>query len=141
MKRYADHNRRKQLAEALVLPKIEYALPVFSNANKMEINRLQKVLKSAASFVIYRFCHTTDIINLKWLPIAERINYYQPKLAHKAIYEKAFPNCLKLTFKNRNERLHKIKMTNLNRRQAKTIHFIVRSVAYLMNYLKTLGRK
>ena len=38
------------------------------------MNRLQKVLKSAASFVTYRFCHTTDAINLKWLPIAERIN-------------------------------------------------------------------
>ena len=45
----------------------------------------------------------------KWLPIAERINYYQLKLAHKAIYEKPFPNYLKLTFKNRNERLRKIK--------------------------------
>ena len=54
----------------------------------MEINRLQKVLKSAASFVTYRFCHATDVINLKWLSIAERINYYQPKPAHKAIYEK-----------------------------------------------------
>ena len=75
----------------------------------MEINRLQNVFKSAASFVTYRFCHTADVINLKWLPIAERINYYQLKLAHKAIYEKTFPKYLKLTFKNSNERLCKIK--------------------------------
>ena len=75
----------------------------------MEINRFQKVFKSAASFVTHRFCHTTDVINLKWLPIVERINYYQLILAHKAIYEKTFSNYLKLTFKNRNERLHKIK--------------------------------
>ena len=54
----------------------------------MVINRLQKAFKSAASFDTYRFCHTTDVINLKWLPIAERINYYQLKLVHKAIYEK-----------------------------------------------------
>ena len=131
----------KNLLSATSLAKIDYALPVLSNANNMERFCLQRVLKSAASFVTCRFCHTTDIVNLKWLPIAERINYYQPKLAHKAIYEKTFPNCLKLTFKNRNERLHKIKMTNLNRRQAKTIHFTVRSVAYLTNYLKMLGRK
>ena len=75
----------------------------------MEINQLQKVLKLAASFITYRFCHTTDATNLKWLPIAKWINYYQLKLAHKAIYEKTFPNYLKLTFKNRNERLRKIK--------------------------------
>ena len=54
----------------------------------MEINRFQKVLKSVASIVTYRFCHATDAINLKWLPIAERINYYQLKLARKTIYEK-----------------------------------------------------
>ena len=75
----------------------------------MEINRLQKFLKSTASLFTYRICHTNDVINLKWLPIAERINYYQLRLAHKAIYEKTFPNYLKLTFKNRNERLRKIK--------------------------------
>ena len=34
---------------------------------------------------------------------------YQLKLALKAIYEKTFPNYLKLTFKNRNESLRKIK--------------------------------
>ena len=44
LKRYANHNRRKQLAEALILFKIDYALPVLSNARKMEIHRLQKVL-------------------------------------------------------------------------------------------------
>ena len=30
-------------------------------------------------------------------------------MANKAIYEKTFPNYLKLTFKNRNKRLRKIK--------------------------------
>ena len=75
----------------------------------MEINHLQKVLKLAASFVTNRSCHTTDAINLRWLPIVEQINYYQLKLAHKAIYEKTCANYLKLTFKNRNERLCKIK--------------------------------
>ena len=61
----------QQLAEALILSKIDYALLVLSNANKMEINQLQKVLKLAASFITYRFCHTTDATNLKWLPIAK----------------------------------------------------------------------
>ena len=72
----------------------------------MEINHFEKVLKSPASYVAYRFCHTTDVINLKRLLIAERINNYQLKLA---ICEKTFPIYLELTFKNRNERLRKIK--------------------------------
>ena len=41
--------------------------------------------------------------------ICYRINYYQLKLEHKAIYEKTFPNYLTLTLKNRNERLRKIR--------------------------------
>ena len=94
----------QQLAEARILSKT-----VLSNANKMEINGFQKVLKSAASFVTYSFCHTNDVINLKWQPITERINYYHIKLALKATYEKTFPNYLKLTLKNRNERFRKIK--------------------------------
>ena len=101
LKRYANHNRRKQLVEALNLSKIDYAVTILSNTNKMEINRFHKALKSTALFVTSRFCHTTDVINLKWLPNAERINYYQLKLARKTIYEKTFPNYLKLTFKNR----------------------------------------
>ena len=95
----------------------------------MEINRLQKVLKSAALFVTYRFCHTT-VISLKWLLIAEQINYYQLKLAHKAIYEKPFPNYLKLTFKNRNERLRKIKNDEFKPSTSKdnTFHSLVCSI-------------
>ena len=63
LKRYTNHNRRKQLAETLILSKTDYVLPVLSNANKMVINRSQKAFKSAASFDTYRFCHTTDVIN------------------------------------------------------------------------------
>ena len=94
----------------------------------MEINCLQKVLKSAPSFVTYRYCHTTDVINLNWLLIAKRINYYQLKLAHKAIYEKTFPNYLKLTFKNRNEGLRKIKSDGLKLLTCNTFHGSVSSI-------------
>ena len=69
-------------------PLFHYVLHVLSNANKMEVNRFQKVLKLVASIVTYRFYRATDAINLKWLPIAERINYYQPKVVRKTIYEK-----------------------------------------------------
>ena len=143
LKRYADHNRRKQLVESLILSKIYYALPVLSNANKIEINRFQKVLKSAVlkSFVTYRFCEKTDVITLKWLIIAEQINYYQLKLANMAIYEKTFPNYLKLTFKNRNERLCEIKNYHFKLFICKTIHFMVQPVAYVTNYIKILDQK
>ena len=108
LKRYANYNRRKQLAETLVLSKLDYALPLLSNANQIEINRLQKVLRSAASFVTYRYSRTSDVINLRWIPMKEQIDYYQLKLAHKAIYDETFPEYLKLTFKSRDVRLRNV---------------------------------
>ena len=108
LKRYANYNRGKQLAETLVLFKLDYALPLLSNANRIEINRLQKVLRSAASFVTYRYSRTSDVINLRWIPMKERIDYYQLKLAHKAIYDETFPEYLKLTFKSRDVRLRNV---------------------------------
>ena len=44
---------------------VDYVLPVLSDANKMEVNRLHKIFKLAALFVTCRFCYTTNVINLK----------------------------------------------------------------------------
>ena len=86
---------------------------------------------SYMSYIINIF-DTNDVINLKRLPIAKRINYHQLKLAHKAIYEKTFPNYLKLAFKNRNKRLRKIKNDEFKRLTCKdnTFHGSSCSVFY-----------
>ena len=73
--------------------------------------------------------------------LPERINYYQLKLAYKAIYEKTFPNYLRLTFKNRNERLCRIKNDEFKLLTCKDNYFNGSSVTYLTNYLKILDRK
>ena len=56
--------------------------------------------------------------------------YYQLKLAHKAIYEKTFLNYLKLTFKNRNEKLREIKNDEFKTLRCKdnTFHGSVSSI-------------
>ena len=45
LKRYANYNRGKQLAETLALFKLDYALSLLSNANQIKTTRLQKVFR------------------------------------------------------------------------------------------------
>ena len=135
LKIYANYNRRKQLAESLILSKLDYAISLFSNANQIEVNRLQKVMRSAASFVTHKYCRTSDIINLHWIPMKERIDYYQLKLAHKAIYDETFPEYLKLTFKSRDSRLQNAQECTLpSNRDTKTFKG---SISRIFNDLPT----
>ena len=83
----------------------------FFNAPKCRLRRFQKLLNSIASFVVGRYSTSTDVINLKWLPIDERIDFNIIKLAHKAIHQENFPVYLKLGF-NTNIRSNRIDNQN-----------------------------
>ena len=54
---------------------------------------LQKVQNSSAGFALDNI---NDIINIKWLPIEERIEYSLAVMRYKTIYDENVPNHLKL---------------------------------------------
>ena len=54
---------------------------------------LQKVQNSSAGFALDNIY---DIINIKWLPIEERIEYSLAVMGYKTIYDENVPNHLKL---------------------------------------------
>lgn len=95
LKHSAPQYLRKQLAETLLLSRLDYCNVVFSNAPDYKLNRINKVLRCAAAFVTAHYCTTADILNLKWLPSKERINLNMLKLAHKSLHETEFPTYLK----------------------------------------------
>lgn len=111
LKHSAPQYLRKQLAETLVLSRLDYCNVIYSNVPEYKLNRINKVLKCAASFVTLQYCTTRDIFNLKWLPARERINLNQLKLAHKSLYEMGFPAYLKGLELNMKKR----KLRNSNR--------------------------
>ena len=111
LKRFTPFNVRRNLAVSLLLSKLDYCNVLFFNAPKCRLRRLQKLLNSIASFVVGRYSTSTDVINLKWLPIDERIDFNIIKLAHKAIHQENFPFYLKLGF-NTNIRSNRIDNQN-----------------------------
>ena len=61
--------------------------------------QLQKVQNAAAGFVLNKYANVNDVINTKWLPIEERIEYSLAVMGFKAMYDENVPNHLKLTQK------------------------------------------
>ena len=49
-------------------------------------NRLQRVQKASASFVLGHFASIDDITKLQWQPIKEQLQWLLLKAAHKAIH-------------------------------------------------------
>ena len=84
-KRSANYELRKTLVQSLILSKIDFNNVVFSDASLYVVNRLQKIQRAAASFVLGRFCNDMDILQLQWLPIEERISLALVKLVHKSV--------------------------------------------------------
>ncbi|XP_066918765.1 uncharacterized protein [Clytia hemisphaerica] len=75
IKRYLPYRVRRQLAESLVLSKIDYGNTVIHNAPQYLFNQLQRVQNATASFVRKSYSRKSDVIDMKWLPVKERTEY------------------------------------------------------------------
>ena len=92
----ADFKLRKSLAQSLIISKIDYGNELLKDAPQYLIKRLQKVQNAAAGFVICRKANVSDVIELGWLPVQERICLSLANLAHKALHDPSWPSYLKL---------------------------------------------
>ncbi|CAB3992479.1 Hypothetical predicted protein [Paramuricea clavata] len=86
IKRFTPYHIRKQLAEALILSKLDYCNVLYHGMPEYLIRRLQRVENTAAGFVQRRYANTEKTLELNWLPVKERIEFNIAKLAFKAIY-------------------------------------------------------
>ena len=83
---------RKQLAEQLILSKMDYGDLVFNPLPNYLLKRLQKIQFSAASFVTGNYVNSTeDLLKLIWPPMYERRQFNLLKATHKAIYSQHWP--------------------------------------------------
>ena len=108
LKRFTNLNRRKMLAESLVLAKLDYGNALLYNANQTDINRIQKAINTTAAYVTGKYCRTSDVLQLNWLPANERMKSSLIKLTHKSIHDDQFPAYLKLNRKIRNSNLRQL---------------------------------
>jgi len=87
---------KKQLVEALVLSKVDYNdIVVYPLPQYLE-TKLQRVQKSAASFVNNRYAKMADVIGLGWLPVKERTEMHLLRTTHRALYDTHWPSYLTL---------------------------------------------
>ncbi|XP_068728845.1 uncharacterized protein [Montipora capricornis] len=89
---------RKQLAECLVLSKLDRCNTIFHALPEYQIKRLQPVQNTCVAFVLRHYAKSSDVINLNWLPIRERIELSLLKMRHKSLYYEGWPKHLQLEF-------------------------------------------
>ena len=86
LKRFTPFRIRKQLAEALVLSKLEYCNVLYNALPTYLIKRLQRVENVAAGFVQGRYANTENVLDIKWLPLKERIELSIAKFTFKSTF-------------------------------------------------------
>ena len=94
LKRYLPYNVRKQLAETLVLSRLDYGNAVINNAPMYLFKQLQRVQNATASFVRKRYSKREDVIGLGWILMKERSDYSVAKLAWKSVNKPEWPKFL-----------------------------------------------
>ena len=92
----APYHTRKQLAETLILSKIDYCSSVYSMIPEYQMKRLRRIQNCCASFVLKRCAKIDDVKELGWLPIGKRLQLSILKLAHKALHNSDWPAYLRL---------------------------------------------
>jgi len=98
LKYLAKYELRKQLAETLILSKIDYADLVFYPLPQFLLHRLQRVQFAAASFVLGHYIKNfRDVLKIRWLPIHERRDLKLLKSCFKALHNaETWPDYLKI---------------------------------------------
>ena len=119
---------RKQLAESLVLTKVDFNDYVYSPLTVTQVNKLQRLQTVAASFVFGRYPSSADILKLYWLPIVERREFDCMKITFKAIHNENWPSI------NRNE----IKKTSHTLRNSNELKW---SASMIMDTFQGTARK
>ena len=93
IKRYTSLPVPKQLAESLISSKLDCCNELLFDIPKYMKQQLhQKVQNAAAGFVLNKYANINDFINMKWLPIEERIEYSLAVMRFKAIFDENVPN-------------------------------------------------
>ena len=85
VKNFTSFYLRKNLAESLVMSKIDFNDHVYSPLTQQQLKKLQRLQLSTASFVIGRYAQLNDLRVLNWLPIVERLEFHLLKLKAQSI--------------------------------------------------------
>ena len=98
IKRMTPFNLRKQLAECLVLSKIDFGNVIYENMPTYLVRSVQKVQNATAGYVLNRYSRESDVIKLNWLPAQERIQHSIANLTYNALTNPNWPSYFRLNY-------------------------------------------
>ena len=75
-----------QLAESLILSKLDCTTTVFYPLPECQQKRLQRVQNVCAGYVLGRYAREADCLQLGWLPLIERRSYQLLQCVFKALH-------------------------------------------------------
>ena len=141
LKYLAKYELRKQLAETLILSKLDYADLVFYPLPQFLLRRLQRVQFAAASFVLGHYVKNfRDVLKIGWLPINERRDLNLLKSCFKALHNtETWPDYLKIIKQECRKELRSSNSIKLVKSRPKTAHSKIMRRSYLTIYQKLIG--
>ena len=90
--KYTNFNTRLKFANAHVLGKLNYMLPILSSLNKTQINKVHKLIMFSARSVIGNYCYKISIKSilsqLNWMSANQLITWSGLKFIHKILSTK-----------------------------------------------------
>ena len=113
LKHLTPFHVRKQLAECLILCKIDYNDIVSHPIPEYLLKRLQRVQLAAAGLVLGHYVRMPDLIKLGWMPIKERRENHLLNTVFKALHCDDWPSYLKLDIHNPTRTLRSSRETTL----------------------------
>ena len=95
--RFTPFNVRKTLAESLVLSKLNYCNTVYSQIPQYMKKKLQRIQNCAAGYVLRKFAHREDVVNLGWLLVEQKVEMDLAVAGFKALNDKNWPSYLSMS--------------------------------------------
>lgn len=108
---------------------------VYSQMAMYLVNQLQRIQSTAGLYVLRKYAHLIDVINLNWLHIIENTEFSITKLSCSTLTDKYWPHVFELTSNSRVEIYDQIMWWRSN--DEKQICFSSKP-HYLITYQKTL---
>ena len=114
--KFTTFHTRLSFMNAHIIGSLNYIIPLYLNLNINLLNKLHKVLMTAARATIGSYCFKKSKIYIlnkcKWLDIKQMINYASLKFIHKIVVNKK-PNSITLLYKNILTRRAVVNVTSL----------------------------
>ena len=139
--KYTDFKTRSKFLNGFVMGKINYMVPLYSTATKVNLNKLHMIITTAARAAIGDYCFRKSVKYIldkcKWFDIYDLIKYSSLNIIHKTITTGKPPGLIGYFRNNNNQRSVKLLTTKYKPKTKKFLSFYIYKYFEIYNNLDT----